>query len=431
MLIIAAMVLLAAALLVLGVPMAMALGLSAVTVALASQATPIGILTIQMFDTSSNFLLLAIPLFVFASKLMESGGLAADLVRLSELIVGKIRGGLGVAVVISAMFFSGMTGAKVAEIAAIAQTTVPSLRKRNYDVNYATAIVVAGSAAGELVPPAINMIIVAGTLNTSVTKLFVGSIFGALLLGVLTCVLIILKGNPSLALNQAAGDAGALSTSSTAQAIRGGLVAAFLPLLVFGAILGGVSSPTEAAGIACLYAIFVVCVVYRRLSMRGIFETAADSAVLAGALMLLVICAAAFSQMLSIEGLQFALTSAVTGIAHNGWIVVLLTIVLFVVMGSVLEGLPAVIIFAPVLGPVAAIAGIDPTHFGVLLVASIGLGLCLPPVGIGFVTACAVSRTDSAAVTKRYLPFVFVLLLGVFMIGFVPAFSTYLPRYVR
>lgn len=430
MLIIALMALVAAALLVFGVPMAMALGLSAVAVAIASHATPIGILTIQMFDTSSNFLLLAIPLFVFASKLMESGGLAADLVRLSELIVGRIRGGLGVAVVISAMFFSGMTGAKVAEIAAIAQTTVPSLRKRNYDVNYAAAIVVAGSAAGELVPPAINMIIVAGTLNTSVTKLFVGSIFGALLLGVLTCILIFIKGNPKFTPART-GDTGALSTSSTAQAIRGGLVAAFLPLLVFGAILGGVSSPTEAAGIACLYAIFVVCVVYRRVSLRGIFETAADSAVLSGALMLLVICAAAFSQMLSIEGLQFALTSAVQGIAHSGWIVVLLTIVLFVVMGSVLEGLPAVIIFAPVLGPVAAIAGIDPTHFGVLLVASIGLGLCLPPVGIGFVTACAVSQTESAAVTKRYWPFVIVLLLGVFMIGFVPAFSTYLPRYVR
>ncbi|MGH7709120.1 MAG: TRAP transporter large permease [Vulcanimicrobiaceae bacterium] len=433
------MALLAALLLVLGVPMALALGLSAVAIALASQATPIQVLTIQMFDTASKFLLLAIPLFVFASKLMEAGGLAADLVRLSELLVGKIRGGLGVAVVISAMFFSGMTGAKVAEIAAIAQTTIPSLRKRHYDVNYAVAIVIAGSAAGELVPPAINMIIVAGTLNTSVTKLFVGSVFGALLLGVLTSVLVIINGTGGLihngranpALSSPINDAGVLSTSSTWDAIRGGLIAAFLPLLVFGGILGGIFSPTEAAGIACLYALLVVCVIYRRVDARGIFQIAADSAVLSGALMLLVICAAAFSQMLSIEGLQFALTSAASGIGHNGWIVVLVTIILFVVMGSVLEGLPAVIIFAPVLGPVAAIAGLDPTHFGVLMVAAIGLGLCLPPVGIGFVTACAVSNTGSAAVSKRYWPFVLVLLVGVFLIGFVPAFSTFLPRYVR
>lgn len=435
MLLILSMVLLAAVLLIFGVPMAFAIGVSAVAVALISGVTPVQVLTVQMFDTSTSFLLIAIPLFVFASTIMAEGGLASDLIRLAELIVGRIRGGLGVAVIGSSMLFSGMTGAKVAEIAALAQTAVPALKQRRYNPNYAATIVLAGSAAGELVPPAINMIIVGEVLNTSVTKLFVGSVVPAVFLGVLASVLVVVKGlNKSPKTTQAVPTGPSkqhLSESSTPRAILGGLVAAGLPLLVFGGILGGVFSPTEAAGIACLYAMLVVGVVYRRLRFKQLLKLAADSAVLSGALVLLVICANAFSQMLSIQQLQFRLVTAFAGLGNNQILLIVVTILLFVVMGSVLEGLPAVIIFAPVLAPIAGAAGMDPTHFGVLIVAAIGLGLCLPPVGIGFVTACAVSGTKSAAVTKEYLPFVAVLLLGVLAIGFLPQFSTFLPNLIH
>jgi C4-dicarboxylate transporter DctM subunit len=435
MLLIVTMVLLAGVLLVAGVPMAFSVGLSAVVVAFISGVTPVQVLTVQMFDTSTSFLLIAIPLFVFASAIMAAGGLASDLIRLAELIVGRIRGGLGVAVVGSSMLFSGMTGAKVAEIAAIAQTTVPSLKNRRYDANYATTIVLAGSAAGELVPPAINMIIVGEVLNTSVTKLFVGSLIPAVFLGFLVSILVVVKGSGrTVKAAESPSEIGAaahLSESSTPRAIVGGLVAAGLPLLVFGGILRGIFSPTEAAGIACLYAMLVVGVVYRRLRFMQLVNLAADSAVLSGALMLLVISAAAFSQMLSIQQLQFRLTADFAGLGNSQVLLIVVTILLFVIMGSVLEGLPAVIIFAPVLAPIAEAAGMDLTHFGVLIVAAIGLGLCLPPVGIGFVTACAVSDTKSAAVTKRYLPFVAILLIGVLAIGFIPQFSTFLPSHIH
>lgn len=435
MILILVMVLLAGALLVLGVPMAFAIGLSAAGVAFVSGVTPVDVLTVQMFDTSTSFLLIAIPLFVFASSIMAEGGLASDLIRLAELIVGRIRGGLGVAIVGSSMLFSGMTGAKVAEIAAIAQTAVPSLKQRRYDPNHATTIVLAGSAAGELVPPAINMIIVGEVLNTSVTKLFVGSVVPAAFLGVLVSILIVAKGLKRSSKAAQAAPTGPplphLSQSSTPRAILGGLVAAGLPLLVFGGILGGVFSPTEAAGVACLYSMLVVGLVYRRLRFRQLLKLAADSAVLSGALILLVVCAAAFSQMLTIQQLQFQLTDAFAGLGNNQVLLIVVTILLFVVMGSVLEGLPAVIIFAPVLAPIAGAAGMDPTHFGVLIIAAIGLGLCLPPVGIGFVTACAVSGTKTAAVTRAYLPFVAVLIVGVLAIGFIPQFSTFLPSLIH
>lgn len=437
MLVLGFMALLTVVLLVLGVPMAFAIGLAPVAIALQTGATPVQVFTVQMFSTASNFLLLAIPLFVFASKVMEAGGLAADLVRLAELIVGRLRGGLGVAVVLSSMLFSGMTGAKVAEVAAISQTTVPALRHRGQDPSYAAAIVVAASAAGELVPPAINMIIVAETLSVSVTGLFAGSILAAVLLGVLTCALVIVRGDrPGRTIE--AGDASvsadadvSLSQSSTWAAVRGGVVAGFLPLIVFGGILKGIFSPTEAAGVASLYAIVVVGIVYRRLSWRRLLGIAADSAVLSGALMLLIMAAAVFSQMLSVEQLQFTITQVIGHMGNSSSVVVLITILLFVTTGSVLEGLPAVIIFAPVLAPLAAAAGINPTQFGVLLVACIGLGLCLPPVGICFVTACAVSDTLAAKVTRRYWPFAVVLLVGVLLIGFFPPFSTFLPRFVQ
>lgn len=434
MFLILVMALLAGVLLIFGVPMAFAIGVSAAGVAFISGVTPVQVLTVQMFDTSTSFLLIAIPLFVFASSIMAAGGLASDLIRLAELIVGRLRGGLGVAIVGSSMLFSGMTGAKVAEIAALSQTAVPALKQRRYDPNYAATIVLAGSAAGELVPPAINMIIVGEVLNTSVTKLFVGSVAPAVFLGALVSVLVVAKGSKKSLMTMGTGSPHPqqhLSQSSTSRAIVGGIVAAGLPLLVFGGILGGAFSPTEAAGVACLYSMLVVSVVYRRLGLKQLLRLAADSAVLSGALVLLVVCAAAFSQMLSIQQVQFRLVTAFAGLGNSQILLVAVTVLLFVVMGSVLEGLPAVIIFAPVLAPIAAAAGMDPTHFGVLIVAAIGLGLCLPPVGIGFVTACAVSEAKSADVTKHYLPFVAVLLAGVLAIGFIPQFSTFLPDLIH
>lgn len=439
MLVVAGMAVAAALMILLEVPMAIGICLAAVAFAWVSNGTPVQVLTIQMFAASSNFLLLAIPLFVFASRIMEAGGLAADLFRLAELLVGRIRGGLGIAVIIASMFFSGMTGAKVAEIAAITQTVIGPLGRRNYSRGHAVAIVLAGSAAGELVPPAINMLIVAATLNCSVTKLFAGSLSAALLLGILTAALVVIRGDAQRRtsaetveyLSNEPGNADELTETSLGSAIRGGILAALLPLLVFGGILEGVFSPTEAAGVACIYAILMVMFVYRRLTVRELFDIAADSAVLSGGLMLLVISASAFSEMLSAERLQFLLAGSLAGIEHSQWAVVVLSVTLFIVLGSVLEGLPAVIIFAPILAPVAAAAGMDPIQFGVLVVAAIGLGLCLPPVGIGFVTACAVADTRTSRVTKEYWPFVIVLTVGVLLIGFVPAFSTLLASYIR
>lgn len=427
MFIILGMVIAAALLLFAGVPVAFAIGLAPVAIALLTGAIPVQVLTVQMVDTATSPLLLAIPLFVFASKIMEAGGLAADLVRLAELIVGKVRGGLGVAIVLASMLFSGMTGAKVAEVSAIAQSAVPPLRARGHDEHYVTSIVVAGSAAGELVPPAINMIIVASVLNTAVTRLFLGGLLPAAFLGILVSAVIVIKG----ARKDAVFSGGDTGTAARLRAARGGLIAAGLPVMVFAGIFGGVFSPTEAAGMACLYAIIAVGGIYRRLTFGQLYRIAADAATLSGALMLLIMSASALAQILSAEQLQFTLTKLIIGLGASKLLVIIGTIVLFIVMGSVLEGLPAVVIFAPVLAPIAHAAGIDPTHFGVILVAAMGLGLCLPPVGIGFVTACSVAGVDTGATARRYMRFIPILIVGVLLIGFIPAFSTLLPNLVK
>lgn len=427
MFIIVGMVVAAALLLVTGVPVAFAIGLAPVAVALLTGAVPVQVLTVQMVDAATSPLLLAIPMFVFASKIMEAGGLAADLVRLAELMVGRVRGGLGVAIVMASMLFSGMTGAKVAEVSAIAQSAVPPLRARGHDAHYVTSIVVAGSAAGELVPPAINMVIVAGVLNTAVTRLFLGSLLPAAFLGILVSAVIVIRG----ARKEAVFSRGQSGTAATLRAVRGGLIAAGLPVMVFAGIFAGVFSPTEAAGMACLYAIIAVGGVYRRLTIVQLCRIAADSATLSGALMLLIICASALAQILSVQQLQFTLTHLILGLGASKLLVIVGTIILFIVMGSVLEGLPAVVIFAPVLAPIAQAAGIDSTHFGVILVAAMGLGLCLPPVGIGFVTACSVAGVDSGAVAKRYMRFIPILVVGVLLVGFIPAFSTFLPNLAK
>lgn len=271
------------------------------------------------------------------------------------------------------------------------------------------------------------MVIVAGVLNTAVTRLFLGSVLPAAFLGILVSAVVVVKG----AHKEPVFSSGDPVATSALRAVRGGLVAAGLPAMVFAGIFAGVFSPTEAAGMACLYAVIVVGGLYRRLTFAQLCRTAADSAVLAGALMLLIMCASAFSQILSVEQLQFALGDLAHGFLASKFVVITGTILLFVVMGSVLEGLPAVLIFAPVLAPIATAAGIDPTHFGVMLVAAMGLGLCLPPVGIGFVTACSVAGVESGAVARRYMRFVPILVVGVLLVGYIPSFSTFLPNLVK
>ena len=408
------------ALLLVEVPISLALGLASIAVAILTAVTPPQVLLIQMSATGTSFVLLAIPLFIFAGFLMARGGIAEDLVALAELPLQKIRGGLGMSIVVACMFFSGITGAKVAEVAAISSTTLPALRQRNYDAAYATAIIAAASAAGELIPPAINTIVLGQIMNVSITKLFLAGLVPALVLGACTLLIVALT-----APRRANDDL--VPWSAARKAMKGGLLALGMPLIIFGGILGGVFSPTEAAAFSVLYALIVVVAFYRRLGLRDILEIACDSAIVGGALMLLIMTASAFANVLTVERVPYLFVDWLGQLSKAPWTILLISVALFLVLGSILEGLPALIIFVPVLTPLALASGIDVVHFAIVVLAAVGVGLFLPPAGIGFITACSVGKVTIPEVTRRYAWFVGSLVVGLVLLVFFPWLSVALP----
>lgn len=417
--------LLAVALLILEVPISMALGLAAIITAVLTAVTPIQVLLIQMSSTSASFVLLAIPMFIFAGMLMAQGGIAEDLVTLAELPLRRVRGGLGMSVVVACMFFSGITGAKVAEVAAISSTMVPGLERRGYVVAYATAIIAAASAAGELIPPAINMIVLGQIMSLSISKLFLGGLLPALVLASFVLVVVFF---------QAPRRDGALEPvywSATRKALTGGVLALGMPLIIFGGILGGVFSPTEAAATSVLYALFVAVGVYRRLSLQRIVEIACDAGIMGGALMLLIMTASAFANILTVERVPYLFAEWIGSVSHASWFILTVSGALFFILGSILEGLPAIIIFVPVLMPLALSSGIDPIHFGIVVIGAVGVGLFLPPSGIGFITACQIGNVSIPAVMRRYTPFVAGLVAGLLVLIFVPWLSVKLPSLIQ
>jgi tripartite ATP-independent transporter DctM subunit len=412
-------------LLILEVPISLALGLAAIAAALTTNVAPAEVLLIQMFTTANSFVLLAVPLFIFAGLLMARGGIAEDLVALAELPLQHVPGGLGMATVLACMFFSGITGAKVAEVAAISSTALPALERRGYPPAYATAIIAAASAAGELIPPAINMIILGQIMMLSTTKLFVGGVIPAVVLGFFTFAVVAFTAPRRL------GERRHMERQLMWRALRGGVLALGMPLIIFGGLLGGVFSPTEAAAVAVLYSVIVVVGIYRRLGLRQVLEIACNSGIIGGALMLLVMTASAFAHIVTIERVPVLFAIWVGHFTHAPWIVLSLTVLIFLTLGSVLEGLPAMIIFVPVLVPLASSAGIDLIHFGIVVIAAVGVGLFLPPTGIGFVTACGVGRVTIPSVTRQYGLFLAGLVVGLFVLVFVPWFSIALPALVQ
>jgi C4-dicarboxylate transporter DctM subunit len=405
------------------VPISVALGISAVAVAILTGVTPVQVLLIQMSSTGSSFVLLGIPLFIFAGFLMAKGGIAEDLVALAELPLRRIRGGLGMSIVVACMFFSGVTGAKVAEVAAISSTTLPALRKRNYNAAYATAIIASASAAGELIPPAINTIVLGQIMSLSITKLFLAGLLPALLLGICTLVFVALTAPKR-------GSENLQGQKTIRGALKGGLLALGMPAIIFGGILGGVFSPTEAAAFSALYAFVVVVVFYRRLGLRDILEIACHAGIVGGALMLLIMTASAFANILTVERIPYLFAAWMEQFTREPAVLLLLCVMIFLVLGSILEGLPALIIFVPVFQPLAVALGIDLVHFAIIILAAVGVGLFLPPAGIGFITACSVGQVSIPDVARRYWPFVMSLVIGIVILVFVPWLSLVLLRFI-
>jgi C4-dicarboxylate transporter DctM subunit len=411
------------ALLVVGAPVAVAVGAAGFVGAVLASPAPLAITVQQMFHQVDSFVLLAFPLFVLAGALMETGGIARRLVDLAVALVGWIRGGLGMAVVIAEYVFSGISGSTVADVSAVASTTIPSMVRAGYSRELAVAIVSAASAMGILVPPCILMIVIGSIAGLSVAALFTAGFIPAVILAIAIMIYIY----------RLAGQGGIEATVRPSRRELGrafvhALIPLGMPAIIFGGILGGIMTPTEASVVAVLYAAVAGLFVYREISWSQLPEILIQSAAVTGAVGLLLATAGVISWFLTVQQLPTMLIRLMTMVPGSSLVFLLITAVVFIFFGAVVEGLPAVVILLPSLLPVATQLAIDPIHYAIVIVAAVGIGLFLPPVGVGLFIACGIGGVSVDRATRAVLPFIVVLCVGLVVIIVAPWFTLVLPR---
>jgi C4-dicarboxylate transporter DctM subunit len=404
-------------------PVAFAMGIAAAIGLAVSGAAPLLVVPQRMLEGADSFVLLAIPLFILAGALMETGGISARLVHLAKVLIGHVRGGLGQVVVVSEMLFSGISGSTIADVSAIGSLMVPALVRAGFKPARAVAIVSAASAMGILVPPCLLMVIIAQIAGLSVGALFLAGFIPAAVLAAAGMLLIyVLARRAGIASEPRA------SLAELGRALRGALVPLMMPVIIFGSILGGIADPTEAAVLAVLYAFIIGVFVYKEIPWRALPKILVDCAVTSGVVIFMVGAASGFSWLLAVEQVPIHLANAMLAMSREPWFFFVVSILIFVVLGALLEGLPAVIICLPIFLPITAKLGIDPLHYSVVVVAAIGLGLFLPPVGVGLYVAATFASLRVDQTIRAMMPYVLVLFVGILILIAIPWLTLVVPK---
>jgi len=409
--------------LVLAVPVAFAVGMAGFLGLWWSGAYPLAIIIQQIFLTADSFVLLAIPLFILAGALMETGGIAVRLVRFAQALVGWIRGGLAMAVVIAEYIFSGISGSTIADVSAIGATMIPPLTQAGYKPEEAVSVVASASAMGILVPPCILMIIIGAIANVSVAALFAGGFIPALVLAVVIMVYIYVKARKSgMVASQKP------NLLELFWAFVDALIPIGLPLIIFGGILGGVFTPTEAAAVAVLYAAVVGLFIYREIAWSALPEILIHSAVMTASVCFLLGTAAVVAWVLAVAQVPAFLAETLKAMSAGPTAFLLFSAFLFILLGAVIEGPAAVVILLPTFLPVVKQFGIDIIHYSIVITAAVGIGLFLPPIGVGLFISCGIAKISIDRTLAPMLPYVIFLCLGLLIVVLFPWFTLILPK---
>lgn len=406
-----------------GLPISFSMGISSLLALLYHSQLPLNLIVHRTMMGVDSFVLLAIPLFILAGTIMEQGGISEKLVRFAQTLLGRFRGGLPMVVVGSTMLQSGISGSTVADVSAMSAMTLKPLEEEGYSRPYSLSVIGASCAFAILIPPCILMVIVAAVANTSVVAVFAAGVLPAVVLGAMMLIFINVQARMK---NMPAG-----ARASPAQIFRGfidALLALGVPILIFGGIRAGVATVTEMAAAAVIYALLVGGLIYKRLSWKRIYVALVETCVSTGVITMLIGFAMIFGYLLATEGVPAAVATWMRVNEIPAWGVLVISALIFVFVGAVLEGAPAVLIFVPILLPVVRAVGIDIVHWLTVVVLASGIGLFVPPTGLAVLVACSVGKVRMDQLVKPLMPFLLLLLAGLAVIIFFPWISTALPR---
>ena len=406
-----------------GVPVGFVLLLSTATYLWGTGTAPLVVLPQTMVNGTGNFILLAVPFFILAGLVMERGGISIRLVRFIHTLVGHMQGGLLQVTVASMYVVSGLSGSKPADVAAVGTVMRDELSERHGAAEGA-AVLAASAVMGETVPPSIAMLIVGSITNVSVGAMFIGGLAPAAVMALCLMALIYVRARAS--------GVPRIPRAGTGVIARAGL-GAILPLLMPGTLLAGillgVATPTEIAALAVVYGILLSSVVYREMDLRGFIRIALDTAALTGVLLFIFAAASSFSWTLTVAYLPQRLVVLLQSVGDSQIIFMICSIVLLILVGVLLEGLPSLNVLAPLLIPIAGKLGLSELHYALVLIIAMGIGGFMPFAGVGFYVCCAVMRCNIETASRAMLPYLIVLLAGLLIVAFVPWFTLFLPHY--
>jgi C4-dicarboxylate transporter DctM subunit len=370
---------------------------------------------VALFGGLDNFPLLAVPLFIFAGEVMGRGGIARRLVEWALSIIGGVRGSLALATIASSELFGSMSGSSVGCVAAIGRLMIPELTRRGYNVVFAGSLIASCGAIATIIPPSITMIIFGIAAQVSVPKLFLAGIVPGVLIGGLVAVYLLVYARVAMI-----PLTDRMRWKNVVHTTREAIWALFAPIVILGGIYGGIFTPTEAAGIACVYAIFVARFIYREMTWGELWQTAIDSARIISQVLIIVSAAGAYSWLVTTSGFPAQLVAAIASFNLDTWLLLLICNVVLLLIGTVLEPPAAILILTPLLMPLAMQAGLDPIHFGIIFTVNLAVGMFIPPFGLNLFATHALFNIPLSKLYRGILPFLAIYLLALLLITYVP-----------
>jgi tripartite ATP-independent transporter DctM subunit len=410
-------------LMAINVPIAFALGLAVVLGIMITAQIPIMVLPQRMFYGLDTFTLIAVPLFMLTGRLMALGGVTRDLLDISKALVGFLRGGLAYVNIIASMIFAGITGSAAADTSSIGAVLIPAMVEKGYEPDFSVAVTATSSTIGVMIPPSIPMVIYGVASSNSIGKLFLGGVVPGVLTGIaLMIVTFFLARKRNYPMDAH------YSLKEKVRILFKGIPALMTIVIIIGGIITGVFTPTEAAGIAAAYAFILGVFYYRELKIKDIPNIILEVGLTTGMVALMVSTASALGWMFANQGVPRLLAQFILSVTDNKILILMMVNILLLFVGTWLDLAPAIIIFTPVLLPVVTQVGVDPIHFGVIMVVNLAIGLFTPPVGVCLFVACGIAKISITDTIKAFMPFFIAMVIVLMIITYIPETATFIPN---
>lgn len=410
----------------LGLPVSFSMLLGSIFFLQITDSAPMIAAAQNTVDGTGHFILLTLPFFIWAGLIMEKGGISVRLVRFAMALVGHLRGGLLQVVVVTIYLVSGISGSKAADVVAVGSVMRRELKRQGYRPEEEAAVLSAAGAMSETIPPSIAMLVLGSVTPISIGTLFIAGLLPAAVIAILLMIAIYL-----MSWYRDTPRAQRASLVEFVKASGGAILPLVMPVIMIVGIKFGFATPTEVSAVAVLYGIALSVIVYRSIDLRNFFTIAVDCGLLAGMVLFIIAAAGSFAWTLTAAELPAELIKTLHLLGDSPSLFLIGSMILLIVVGSLLEGLPALIILGPLLLPIANQYGIDSIHYAMVILLAMGIGIFIPPIGICFYIACAVSESEIESSSKAMLPYLAVLIAGVLAVAFVPWFTHAIPRLVE